>query len=138
MLKIDTKKLGRIVRPSHRMTGNQRVLVERAGWETLFVAIGDHARIAFIAMHRDEKKHEAVEFVHNAVGYYAGLGVRVKRLLTDNGVAFRSEEFAVACKALGAAQVHQTTPAADQRQGRAVYPVSATRVGLWLDVPELS
>jgi hypothetical protein len=24
----------------------------------------------------DEKKHEAVEFVHNAVAYYAGLGVR--------------------------------------------------------------
>ena len=55
---------------------NRRDWVEGAGWETLFAAIDDHARIAFTAMHRDEKKHEAVEFVHNAVVYYAGLGVR--------------------------------------------------------------
>ncbi|GAO73262.1 putative transposase [Comamonas sp. E6] len=65
-LHIDTRKLGRIVRPSHRVTGNRRDSVEGAGWEALFVAIDDHARIAFTAMHRDEKKHEAVAFVHNA------------------------------------------------------------------------
>ena len=101
MLHIDTKKLGRIVRPSHRVTGNRRDSVDGAGWETLFVAIDDHARIAFTAMHPDEKKQEAVEFLQNAVAYYAGLGVSVKRLLTDNGSAFRSREFAAACKALG-------------------------------------
>src|SRR5574343_133323 len=44
MLHIDTKKLGRIVRPSHRVTGNRRDSVDGAGWETLFVAIDDHAR----------------------------------------------------------------------------------------------
>ncbi|MDR0215849.1 MAG: IS481 family transposase [Comamonas sp.] len=101
MLHIDTKKLGRIVRPSHRVTGNRRDSVEGAGWETLFVAIDDHARIAFTAMHPDEKKHEAVVFLHNALAYYARLGVRVNRLLTDNGAAFRSKEFAAACKTLG-------------------------------------
>ena len=47
MLHIDTKKLGRIVRPSHRVTGNRRDSAGGAGWETLFVAIDDHARIAF-------------------------------------------------------------------------------------------
>ena len=71
---IDTKKLGRIVRPSRRVTGNRRDSVERAVWERLFVAIDDHARIDFIAMHSEEKKHEAV---HNAMAYYAGLGVRI-------------------------------------------------------------
>ncbi len=101
MLHIDTKKLGRIVRPSHRVTGNRRESVDGAGWETLFVAIDDHARIAFTAMHPDEKRQEAVELLHNAVAYYAGLGVSVKRLLTDNGAAFRSREFAAACKNLG-------------------------------------
>jgi hypothetical protein len=54
----------------------------------------------YTAMHRDEKMHEAVAFVQNAVAYYAGLGVRIKRLLTNNGAAFRSKEFAAACKAL--------------------------------------
>lgn len=118
MLHIDTKKLGRIVRPSHRVTGNRRDSVDGAGWETLFVAIDDHARIAFTAMHPDEKKQEAVEFLQNAVAYYAGLGVHVKRLLTDNGAAFRSKEFAAACKALGV-QHKFTRPYRPQTNGKA-------------------
>ena len=101
LLHIDTKKLGRIVRPSHRVTGNRRDTVDGAGWETLFVAIDDHARIAFTAMHPDEKMPQAVQFLKDAVAYYARLGVTIKRLLTDNGSAFRSHDFARACKALG-------------------------------------
>lgn len=101
MLHIDTKKLGRIERPSHRVTGNRRDGVDGAGWEFLFVAIDDHARIAFTAMHPDEKTPSAVQFLHDAVAYYATLGITVRRLLTDNGSAFRSHAFAAACRALG-------------------------------------
>ncbi len=101
MLHIDTKKLGRIIRPSHRVTGNRRDSVNGAGWETLFVAIDDHARISFTAMHPDEKTPQAVQFLKNAVAYYAGLCVTIKRLLTDNGSAFRSRDFAKTCVALG-------------------------------------
>ena len=101
MLHIDTKKLGRIVRPSHRVTGNRRDGVDGAGWEMLFVAIDDHARIAFTDMYPDEKIPSAVQFLRNAHAYYAGLGVKIKRLLTDNGSAFRSREFALVCKELG-------------------------------------
>ncbi|UDF36659.1 UNVERIFIED_ORG: IS481 family transposase [Shinella sp. XGS7] len=101
LLHIDTKKLGRIVRPSHRVTGNRRDSVDGAGWETLFVAIDDHARLAFTAMHPDEKKAQAVQFLKNAVAYYARMGVTVQRLLTDNGAAFRSREFRQACVELG-------------------------------------
>lgn len=43
LLHIDTKKLGCIVRPSHRVPGHRRDSVDGAGWETLFVAIDDHA-----------------------------------------------------------------------------------------------
>lgn len=100
LLHIDTKKLGRIERPSHRVTGNRKDSVDGAGWEMLFVAVDDHARIAFTAMHADEKKHHAVQFLRDAVAHYAKLGVRIKRLLTDNGSAFRSRDFAAACKAL--------------------------------------
>jgi transposase InsO family protein len=101
LLHIDTKKLGRIVRPSHRVTGNRKDSVDGAGWETLFVAIDDHARLAFTAMHPDEKKEEAVCFLRHAVSYYARLGITVKRLLTDNGSAFRSRDFCAACGDLG-------------------------------------
>ena len=118
MLHIDTKKLGRIVRPSHRVTGNRRDSVNGAGWETLFVAIDDHARIAFTAMHPDEKTPEAVQFLNAAVAYYARLSVTIKRLLTDNGSAFRSKEFAVACKALNISH-RFTRPYRPQTNGKA-------------------
>jgi hypothetical protein len=42
LLHIDTKKLGRIVQPSHRVTGNRRDSVDGAEWEMLFVAIDGH------------------------------------------------------------------------------------------------
>lgn len=101
LLHIDTKKLGRIVRPSHRATGNRRDSVEGASWEMLFAAVDDHARMAFTAMHPDEKKESAVQFLRDAVAYYASLGVTVRRLLTDNRAPFSSREFARACQALG-------------------------------------
>jgi transposase InsO family protein len=109
LLHIDTKKLGRIVRPSHRVTGNRRDSVDGAGWEMLFVAVDDHARIAFTAMKPDEKTPQAVAFLKEAVAYYASLGVSIKRLLTDNGSAFRSKDFAKACRDLSV--VHKFTRA---------------------------
>ena len=118
MLHIDTKKLGRIVRPSHRVTGNRRDGVDGAGWEMLFVAIDDHARIAFTDMYPDEKIPSAVQFLRNAHAYYAGLGVKIKRLLTDNGSAFRSREFALACKELGISHKF-TRPYRPQTNGKA-------------------
>jgi transposase InsO family protein len=118
LLHIDTKKLGRIVRPSHRVTGNRKDSVEGAGWEMLFIAIDDHSRLAFTAMHPDEKKDQAVAFLMSAVAYYAKLGIAVRRLLTDNGSAFRSKEFAAACEALDISHKF-TRPYRPQTNGKA-------------------
>jgi transposase InsO family protein len=101
LLHIDTKKLGRIERPAHRVTGNRRDSVDGAGWEFLFVAVDDHARVAYTAMHADERTGSAVQFLRDAVAYYNRLGVTIKRLLTDNGAAFRSKPFKAACEQLG-------------------------------------
>ena len=118
LLHIDTKKLGRIARPSHRVTGNRRDAVRGVGWETLFVAIDDHARIGFTAMHTDERTPNAVGFLRDAVAYYASLGVTVRRLLTDNGSAFRSRDFRAVCDRLGI--VHRfTRPYRPQTNGTA-------------------
>ncbi|CBW77378.1 Transposase (plasmid) [Mycetohabitans rhizoxinica HKI 454] len=46
LLHIETKKLGCITRPGHRVTGNRRDTMAGAGWEYLFVAGDDHVRIA--------------------------------------------------------------------------------------------
>lgn len=101
LLHIDTKKLGRIVRMGHRVTGNPRDTVEGAGWEFLFVAVDDHARIGFTQMKPDERQGSAMAFLRAAVAYFAGLGVTLRRVLTDNGSAFRSKRFAAACRRLG-------------------------------------
>ena len=99
LIHIDTKKLGRIERMGKRIPGSSHNPI-KAGWEYLFVAIDDHARIGFTDMHPDEKKASAVQFLHNTVAYFKSLGVRPKRILTDNGACFHSKPFAVACRAL--------------------------------------
>jgi transposase InsO family protein len=101
LLHLDIKKLGRIVRPSHRVTGDRRDSVEGAGWEYVHVAIDDHSRIAFSAIYPDEKQASVLAFMAAALAYYARFGIRFKALLTDNGPAYRSRAFAQACRALG-------------------------------------
>jgi transposase InsO family protein len=100
LLHIDTKKLGRIERMGHRITGDPRDNTNGAGWEFLFVAVDDHARIAFTQMKPNERTSCAIAFLRAAMGYFAGLGVTVRRVLTDNGSVFRSKRFAAACRRL--------------------------------------
>ncbi len=117
-LHIDTKKLGRIARPSHRVTGDRHATVDGAGWEFVHVAIDDHSRDGFMQIHVDERKDSAVAFPQNAVAHYAALGVRIDRLLTDNGSAYRSRMFAETCQALGIKHSF-TRPYRPQTNGKA-------------------
>jgi len=109
LVHIDTKKLGRIERMGHRITGNRRDSVQGAGWEFLFVAIDDRTRIGFTELYADERKRSAVQFLNNTVTYFASLGVRVRRVVTDNGSAFRSRAFARACRRLALKHRSETT-----------------------------
>lgn len=118
MLHLDTKKLGRIERPSHRVTGNRRDSVDGAGWEVAHVAIDDHSRTGFVQMHTDEQKTSAVAFLKATVAHYAALGVRIQRILTDNGSAYRSKLFARTCQALGIKHSF-TRPYRPQTNGKA-------------------
>jgi transposase InsO family protein len=118
MVHLDTKKLGRIVRMGHRITGDRRDHVEGAGWEFLFVAVDDHARISFTQMKPDECTPNAIAFLRATVAYFAGLGVTVRRILTDNGSAFRSKRFAAACRKLGLKHSF-TRPYRPQTNGKA-------------------
>ncbi len=61
--------------PHHRRSTRLR---RGAGWEFLFVAIDDHARIGFTDMYPDERNTSAVQFLTNTVAYFRSLGVRVK------------------------------------------------------------
>jgi len=101
LLHLDIKKLVRIARPSHRVTGDRRDTVRGIGGEALHVAIDDHSRIAFSALYPDETKESVEAFLHQALQYYARLGIHFKALLTDNGSAYRSYYFAAVCRQLG-------------------------------------
>ncbi|MBN9372129.1 IS481 family transposase [Hydrogenophaga sp.] len=118
LLHMDTKKLGRIEHPSHRVTGDRRDASRGAGWEFAHVAIDDHSRCGFVQMHNDERKESAVQALKAAVAHYRALGVTVKRLLTDNGSAYRSRLFAKTCVALGVKHTF-TRPYRPQTNGKA-------------------
>lgn len=109
LLHIDTKKLGVIARQGHRIHGDRTKRARGHGWEVLFVAIDDHARIAFTQMHPNESKACAVAFLRAALAYYASLGITVRRVLTDNGSPFMSYAWRDACAAFGIA--HKRTRA---------------------------
>jgi transposase InsO family protein len=107
LIHIDIKKLGRFHKVGHRITGDwaRRTDLDgrsaRSGWEYVHVCIDDASRIAFSQILPNERKESAVAFLEAAVAYYAGLGVAVTRVMTDNGSCYRSRAFRQACKALG-------------------------------------
>jgi transposase InsO family protein len=118
LLHIDTKKLARIVRVGHRVTGDPRDSVDGVGWEYLFVAVDDHARIGFTQMKPNERRDGAIAFLRASVAYFATLGVTIRRVLTDNGSAFRSKRFAAACHKLRLRHTF-TRPYRPQTNGKA-------------------
>lgn len=118
LIHLDTKKLARIERPGHRVHGDRTTEVRGAGWEVLFIAIDDHARIAFTRMYANETKENAIDFLGKAYAWYTSLGMRPKAILTDNGSAFRSKAFAAAAQAVGL-KSRFTRPYRPQTNGKA-------------------
>jgi transposase InsO family protein len=101
LLHLDIKKLGRFGCVGHRIHGDRKQHVKRVGWEYVHVAIDDHSRIAFSQILPDQTGRSAAAFLRAALRYYAGLSIRVRRLLTDNGPCYQSRVFARAGRALG-------------------------------------
>jgi transposase len=68
LIHLDIKKLGRIDGVGHRITGDRtrrssrRGRGEGLGWEFAHVGIDDASRLAFVAMHPEEKAVSAVAF----------------------------------------------------------------------------
>ena len=118
LLHLDIKRLVKIARPSHRVTGNRRDTVKGIGAEYVHVAIDDHSRIAFSAIYPDETRASVLHFLHAALAYYARLGIHFKAVLTDNGTSYRSYAFADACKQLNLKH-RRTRPYTPRTNGKA-------------------
>ena len=98
LLHIDSKRLARIERTGHRVTGDRRDRVRGAGYEAAFVAIDDRSRVGFAEMFADERKRSAAAFLDHAAAYYRHLGVQVRCIMTDNAKVFRSLPFIAVCR----------------------------------------
>lgn len=118
LLHLDIKKLGRFRQPGHRVTGNRRQDSPGAGWEYVHVAIDDHSRVAFGSLQRDETGRSACRALLQALRYYASLGVRFKRVLTDNGSCYKSRRFRRLCRRLGLKHRY-TRPYSPRTNGKA-------------------
>lgn len=120
MIHIDIKKLGRFDRVGHRITGDRtgQSNSRGVGWEFVPVCIDDHSRVAFTQIKPDEKAVSAVDFLKAAVAYYESLGVKIARLMTDNGSCYISQPFAEACKSLSIKHI-LTKPYTPRTNGKA-------------------
>ncbi len=120
MIHLDIKKLGRFERIGHRITGDRtgQSKSRGIGWEYVHVSIDDASRIAFSQILPNERQTSAVAFLDAAVAYYAGLGVSVARVMTDNGSCYRSKAFARACHRLGLKHL-RTKPYTPKTNGKA-------------------
>ncbi|MGH9809156.1 MAG: IS481 family transposase [Terriglobia bacterium] len=119
LIHIDIKKLGKFNRVGHRITGNREGCRNvGAGWEFVHVCIDDASRIAYAEIKKDERKASAIAFLKAAVAYYAKLGVKIERVMTDNGSCYRSRAFGRACKRLGLRHI-RTRPYTPKTNGKA-------------------
>ena len=121
LIHLDIKKLGRIGSVGHRITGRYPGAVNRhhgIGWEFVHVCIDDASRVAFVKVMANQRRESAVIFLEAAVAYYAELGIRIERVMTDNGSCYRSKTFGSACKRLGLRQIF-TRPYTPKTNGKA-------------------
>ena len=130
LLHTDIKKLGRIVGSAGKQVtgGTGRYVARRtdkdgirrgtAGWDYVHIAIDDATRLAYAEVLPDEKAATTVAFLRRAVGFYARHGIRVQRLLTDNGSGYRSTVHAIACRTLAIRHL-RTRPYRPQTNGKA-------------------
>jgi transposase InsO family protein len=120
LIHIDVKKLGRIDRPGHRVTGDRsdRRDQGKKGWEYLHVAVDDYSRLAYAEVLSDERATTAAGFLGRALAFYRRHGVLVERVLTDNGSCYRGVVHALACRQLGIRHL-RTRPYRPQTNGKA-------------------
>jgi transposase InsO family protein len=90
LVHIDAKKLGRIIQPGHRVTGDRSKRAKgKAGWQHLFVAIDDATRLAYAELYPDETNASAISFLAACQRFYQAHGITIERVLTDNGTCFK-------------------------------------------------
>jgi transposase InsO family protein len=118
LLHVDIKRLGRFWTVGKAILGDRLNRSEGAGWQYLHLAIDDHSRLAYGELLPTESPSDCVAFLRRAHSWYAGQGVTIERVLSDNGNGYRSFAWRDACAELGL-QRRYTRPRRPQTNGKA-------------------
>ena len=123
LIHVDVKKQGRIPDGGgHRIHGRQRARggqrKQGLGDDFLHLAVDDCPRVAYLEVHPDEQAQTVAGFAGRALAFFAGLGISVERLMTDNGNGYRSGVFANVLAAAGVAH-KRTRPYRPATNGKA-------------------
>ncbi len=126
LVHLDVKKVGRIpdgggkrFDPGFKETGAGRHRRgTRGGFEYVHVAVDDHSRFAYAEVLSDEKAETTAGFLMRAWLAFARVGVRIERILTDNGGNYRSGPFRQLADAEGIG-LRRTRPYRPQTNGKA-------------------
>jgi transposase InsO family protein len=119
MLHLDIKKLGRFRRPGHRVTGARKGHSNPgAGWDFIHVAIDDATRLAYVEVLPDERRGSATAFLIRALRWFKARGVRVGRVMTDNGSCYVSKLFRKVLRLLKIRHI-RTKPYTPRTNGKA-------------------
>jgi transposase InsO family protein len=127
LIHVDVKKLGRISArgAGHRVIGNRKSQFKvgprrlgATGWEFVHVCVDDATRLAYAEVLRDERAETAAGFLRRAVTFFAERGIRVERVMSDNGSCYRSAMHALACRELGIRHL-RTRPYRPRTNGKA-------------------
>ena len=94
LVHVDVKKVARIPDGGgHRALGRGCGSRRGAGSSCLHVAVDDFSRVAYAELLPDERRATCSAFMSRCLAFFAGLGVAVERVMTDNGPGYRSGGF---------------------------------------------
>lgn len=93
LVHLDIKPLARILRVGHRIHGDRGQMTRGGGYEYAHVAVDDYSRVAYVEVLPNQRGTTTARFLRRTVQWFARRGVRVERVLTDNGSAYISDAF---------------------------------------------
>ena len=106
LVAIDIKSFGSLARGGGKrgpeISANGRIGV---GWQHLHVAIDFASRLVYAELRPGLGGVDTAAFLANAVAFFDAKGIRVRRVLTDNGAGYKNA-FAQRCVALGVRHTH--------------------------------
>lgn len=89
----------------------------RAGYRYIHTALDDRTRLVYSEVLDDERAVTAAAFWARAAAWFAALGIRCQRVITDNGSCYRSGLWHRACAATNTT-VKKTRPRRPQTNGK--------------------